>query len=286
MLKPPMPDGLVDSMSPDAAKKDLTPPRRKGEYLLVQSDLPNANLQNIGVLLLDTDSDRLYGRFRRDFEEFAGDETDWFKELPEYIVQMAKQLGAQKCLEWMESTLSNALQISTRRTVSIEGDALATMDRLYAAHIRPKVLQFRTHLPQYSLEAAAGRFGRQMEVEPEGWVEVRTDLPLTEDMFVVHVEGHSMEPTIPDASLCAFRSQISGSWDGKALLLEDYGESGGSRHTVKLCHLSKSKDPNRPSDIAWLHHRWTLQSMNPAYESWEVASAERIRPLGEFLFVV
>jgi hypothetical protein len=257
-----------------------------GDYLLLQAELPNANLQSIGLLLLELDSDRLCCRFRRDFEEFAGEEADWFKELPEYILQMADELGGHKCLEWMESTLSNTLRISKRKRVPIQKNATSTVDMLYAKHIRPKVLRFRTHLPQYSLEAAAGKFGRQMNVEPEGWVEVRTNLPLTGDMFVVHVEGHSMEPAIPDSSLCVFRSIISGSWEGKVLLLEDYGESGGSRHTVKLCRLSKSVDPHGQGDMAWLHHRMTLESTNPAYESWDIASAEKIRPLGEFLFVV
>jgi hypothetical protein len=268
------------SQKPASRKVDV------GEYLLVEAELPSASLQNIGVLLLDTKSDQLYFRFRRDFEEIAGEDADWFRELPEYILHMGKKLGGQQCIEWLESTLSNSLRISERKRVRIERSAIATVDALYAKHIRPKVLRFRTHLPQYSLEAAAGKFGRQMNVDPEGWVEVRTDLPLTKDMFVVHVEGHSMEPTIPDGSLCAFRSVISGSWQGKVLLLEDYGESGGSRHTVKLCHLSKSIDPNGRGDVAWLHHRMTLESTNPAYESWDVASAEKIRPLGEFLFVV
>ena len=282
MIKLHNPDNLDNCVPQKAA------PRMDafGDYLLLQAELPNANLQNIGVLLLDTDSDRLCCRFRRDFQEFAGVEADWFNELPGYILQMSNELGGQKCLEWMESTLSNTLRISERKRVLIQKSATATVDVLYAKHIRPKVLRFRTHLPQYSLEAAAGKFGRQMNVEPEGWVEVRTDLPLTEDMFVVHVEGHSMEPTIPDASLCVFRSIISGSWEGKVLLLEDYGESGGSRHTVKLCRLSKSVDPNGEGDVAWLHHRMTLESTNPAYQSWDVASAEKIRPLGEFLFVV
>jgi hypothetical protein len=258
VMKPHNPGNSVERVSQKAASRM----DGIGDYLLVQAELPSANRQNIGILLLDTDSDRLYCRFRRDFEEFAGNEADWFKELPEYILQMANELGGQKCLEWMESTLSNTLRISKRKRVPIQKSATTTVDVLYAKHIRPKVLRFRTHLPQYSLEAAAGKFGRQMNVEPEGWVEVRTDFPLTEDMFVAHVEGHSMEPTIPDASLSVFRSMISGSWEGKVLLLEDYGESGGSRHTVRLCRLSESVDPNGQGNMAWLHHRMTLVSTN------------------------
>jgi hypothetical protein len=125
---------------------------------------------------------------------------------------------------------------------------------MYTEYLRPTVLPFVTHLPQYSLEAAAGKFGRQMAIEPEGWVEVHTEMPLTEDMFVVHVEGHSMEPQIPAGSLCAFRHKIAGSWNGKVLLIEQYGEAGGCRYTVKVCHISKNVDPTQQGDEAWLHH--------------------------------
>lgn len=125
-----------------------------------------------------------------------------------------------------------------------------------------------------------------MPVEPEGWVEVDTQMPLTDDMFVVHVEGHSMEPQIPSGSLCAFRHRIAGSWDGKVLLIEQYGESGGCRYTVKECHLSKNVDPTQPGEEAWLHQRITMESRNQEYTPWDVPSDGKIRPLGEFLFVV
>jgi hypothetical protein len=134
--------------------------------------------------------------------------------------------------------------VSTRKRVLIEDCAATTVHRLYAKLIRPKVLPYRTHLPQYTLEAAAGRFGRHMVVNPQGWVEVRTDLPLTDDMFVIHVHGHSMEPEIPDVCLCAFRSKIVDSREGKVLLIEHCNELGGGSHTVKVVRASKAVDPN------------------------------------------
>ena len=180
----------------------------------------------------------------------------------------------------------NAVRISPRKRVLIGDRAATTVDRLYAKLIRPKVLPFRTHLPQYTLEAAAGRFGEQMAVEPEGWVEVHTGIPLTDDMFVAHVDGHSMEPKIPYVCLCAFRSKIGASTEGKVLLIGHCNESGGGSYTVKLVHASKAVDPNQEGDPAWLHQRLTLESINRDYSSWDVASAEEIRVLGEFLFVV
>ena len=69
------------------------PTRFKGKYLLVQAALPNTNIENIGILLLDADSDRLYCRFRRDFEEFPGAESDWFRRLPDAVSTIANELG-------------------------------------------------------------------------------------------------------------------------------------------------------------------------------------------------
>jgi Peptidase S24-like len=265
---------------------ELLPPAKfKGAYFVLQTVLPNSKLKNIGVLLHDARVDRLYCRFRRDIGEFPGNNIDRLQQLPRVISEMAHELGAAKCLAWLESTSSIIVGMSEQRSILID-DCFRTLERLYAKHIHPNVLRFWTHLPRYSLEAAAGKFGRQMVVEPEGWVEVRSAIPLTDDMFVTHVKGHSMEPTIPDASLCAFRSKMEGAWDGKILLLEHYGESGGSRYTVKLCRLSKDVDPTPPGDDAWLHQRVTLESINPEYKSWDSASADKVRPLGEFLFVV
>jgi SOS-response transcriptional repressor LexA len=151
-----------------------------------------------------------------------------------------------------------------------------------------KVLPFKTHLPVYSLEAAAGKFGKQqIEMETEGWVAVPPGhLPLTESMFVTHIKGGSMEPQIPDGSLCAFTGNVPTPYDGKVLLMERYEEVGGNRFTVEQYRTSDQIDPHREGDREWLHERITLKPINPDYASWEVASDEKIRVLGEFAFVV
>jgi hypothetical protein len=257
----------------------------QGAYHVVQADLPHASVQNIGILLR-AENDRLLALWRRDFDEFAGVHTHLLKQLSSDFPDKARELGTQKCLEWLKAASSRVVRVCRRRRILIEYAAVSTLNALYARNIRPCVLPFRTHLPQYSLEAAADKFGRQMAVEPEGWVEVRTDIPLNGEMFAAHVEGHSMEPLIPDASLCVFQHCITDPWDGKVQLVEQYGESGGSRHTVKLCHLSTNVDPTQRGDKGWRHQRVTLDSINPNYESWDVAANGKIRALGEFLFVV
>ena len=44
---------------------------------------------------------------------------------------------------------------------------------------RTEVIPFVTHVPLYSLRAAATKFGEDMEVEQEGWVERRRDASST-----------------------------------------------------------------------------------------------------------
>jgi SOS-response transcriptional repressor LexA len=257
----------------------------KGEYVLVQAAVPGARIEDIGVLLIDSESNQLHSRFRRDIQAFAGDEWEWFENLGEDVSKNAERLGGRECLDWMEATLSHILRISERVTVLVD-NYHQTAERLYLRYIRPKVLPFRTHLPRYSLQAAAGRFGRQMPVDPEGWTEVWPHVPLTEDMFVSHIKGHSMEPAIPDGSLGVFKGNIVGSSNGKIVLVEQYGEPGGNRYTVKRYRISKNPDSHDEGKHPCLNERITLESINPAYKSWDVSPTAKVRILGEFLFVV
>jgi len=59
-------------------------------------------------------------------------------------------------------------------------------------------------------------------VEEEGWVRAPSKLRLTLDMFVGRMVGRSMEPRIPDGSLCVFRAGVVGSWQVKLLLADEW----------------------------------------------------------------
>ena len=150
------------------------------------------------------------------------------------------------------------------------------------------ILHFRSHLPIYSLAAAAGAFGEQQtEINPEGWVAVPPGpVLLTSDMFVTHITGRSMEPLIPDGTLCAFRSRVSAPYEGKIVLVEDYSKVGGNRYSVKRYRASTQGDPVKEDDPAWLHERITLESINPEYRPMEIESERKVNVIGEFLFVV
>src|SRR4029078_13541229 len=87
---------------------------------------------------------------------------------------------------------------------------------------------FIPHLPMYTFQAAAGKFGEDREIEAEDWVRGPERLRLTEHMFVARVVGRSMEPRIPDGSLCVFQAKVAGSRQGKLVLVERFGSTDTS----------------------------------------------------------
>jgi SOS-response transcriptional repressor LexA len=255
---------------------------KKGQAVYLQAALPGQGRVNIGVLLFDPEEDRLYSRFRRDWDAVAEDEDDRevLEALAFDIEAKASELGAARLLEFLEEHLSNALLVTEREEVAA-ADFSARLNRLYREHVDVEIRPFRTHLPVFSLRAAAGRLSDADEVEPEGWEEMPADLKLTDDMFVAHVTGHSMEPRIPDGSLCVFKRNVTGSRQGRLLVIEHTGlaENQG-RYTIKRYRSEK-----RMTEEGWEHARVTLEPLNPAYEPWDLAPDE-FRVVAEFVRVV
>ena len=128
-------------------------------------------------------------------------------------------------------------------------------------------------------DAVLGLDGRLRDLPPG-------PIRLTRDMFVSHIKGNSMEPLIPDGGLCAFKSNVSEPYDGKILLMEDYGEIGGNRYSVKRYRVSGNADPAGDATPGWLHQRFTLESLNTDFAPMEIASARKVHVIGEFVFTV
>jgi SOS-response transcriptional repressor LexA len=251
---------------------------RTGRYAVLQAETPQQGLVNIGVLLQEPRSDSLRLRFRRDLDSLVDDAEDRevLEALAGDLAGKAQELGAEKLFEYLESSLSGAIRLTDREEVLVE-DAGRALDRLYLQNVQSNVLKFRTHLPLYSLRAAAGKFLENQEISEEGWVEAPEDLRLGTDMFVAHVLGHSMEPRIPDGSLCVFRYDVAGSRIGRLVLAEERGAGGNERYAVKRYHRDP-KDPER---------KITLQSLNHDYPDWLLdADEEKYRILAEFVRVL
>ncbi len=257
---------------------------RRGELSIVEVALPGEPPVAVGIVLRDVESGEWRLRFRRDWEAFAGDEAEVLSSLAEDFEAGIGAEGIGKWLDRCEDTLSNTVRIGGREAVLI-GNLDRDTARLYERHVRPAVLPFRTHLPRFSARVAAGRFLDDNEVNAEDWVETPADLRLDPGMFVVQITGRSMEPKIPDGSLCVFRAAVEGTRQGKLLLVErrDVSESGG-RYTVKRYRSVKQA---AGEEGEWRHAKIRMEPLNPEFEAWELEDdAEIFRVVGEFVRVL
>ncbi len=255
---------------------------RRGQFSVIQAELPGMGVVNLGVLLQDPESDTLLVRFRRDLELLADEEDlEVLAGLADDLSAKAHEMGAGRLLEYLESTLSGTVRITDREPVLVE-DFSRALDRLYRQNVPSKVLEFRTHLPRYSLQVAAGPFLENREVTEEDWIETPEGLRLEEGMFVAEIAGRSMEPQIPDGSLCVFRRGVTGSREGRLVLVENLETSGNNRYTVKRYRSEKTQTGGE-----WRHTRIRLESLNPDYPSWDLdPDEEKYRILAEFVRVL
>jgi SOS-response transcriptional repressor LexA len=255
---------------------------QNARYMILTLELPGAGRKNAGVLLEDPSTDRLWVRLRRDWEEFAPEEAEVLAAMEYDLTAKAQEMGATQLLAYLEDTLSNTLLVTDRRDVVV-GDFERALARLYREHVQSTVRPFVTHLPRYSLAVAAGKFLENREVEEEAWEEAPSDLRLTRELFVARIQGRSMEPKIPDGSLCVFRQGVTGSRQGRLVLVEQLGGGANDRYTVKRYASEKIQR----EDGTWSHDNITLIPLNPDFESWTLdPEEERFRIVAEFVRVL
>lgn len=255
---------------------------QNARYMILSLELPGAGRRNAGVLLQDPSTDRLWVRLRRDWQEFAPEEAEVLAALEYDLTAKAQEMGAAQLLRYLEDTLSNTLLATDRRDFLVENFEQA-LARLYREHVQATVRPFVTHLPRYTLAVAAGSFLENQEVSEDGWEETPPDLRLTVEMFVAQIVGRSMEPTIPDGSLCVFRRGVTGSRQGRLVLVEQRGDGGNDRYTVKRYHSQKAQR----EDGTWSHEKIMLEPLNPEFEAWTLEpEEERFRIVAEFVRVL
>lgn len=246
--------------------------------------------QPVGVIVVDGETGHIEVRMRESTElvdlELDEDEAEVLDAVAADLVARAKEDGAMELLDSLEDSLSNFLRVSDRERIALSRGLSATAEELYAEHVDPEVRPFVTHLPLYSLQAAATRFGEQMDVDEDSdsldWIRIAGTArrSLTKDMFVAQVVGRSMEPLIPDGSFCIFRAATAGSRQGKRLLIEQFTElDRASRYTVKRYTSAKRVNPETGE---WEHERIRLEPLNPEFEAFDLGP-EDFRVVAEFI---
>ncbi len=274
------------------------------DYVVLQLALPGQAVSNIGIYLLDPSADRGYLRLRSDWQQIAADEDrEVLEPLGADLERLSDEMGGRAFLGLIEDSFSNVIQLTPRETVNVGGSTSAgayprALARLYEQHVEPvPIRRFETHLPLYSLRAAATRFGEDMEVDehdPETpWLETPQSLKLDPRMFIARVVGPSMEPLIPDGSLCIFRAGVAGSRQGKRLLVWERATSdSGGRYTVKTYRSTKqAARPHDPAeeDASWEHSEIVLEPLNPAFQPMRYTAGDEgraFRVIGEFVQVL
>ncbi|HUI81325.1 MAG TPA: S24 family peptidase [Bryobacteraceae bacterium] len=257
--------------------------RRQGTYVLLEAALPERPLQTIGVLLADLEGNRCFIRMRQRYEELADPEdAEVLEALEQDMRERAQEMGADQYLLWLEDSLSNAVRISERQAIAVDSFT-RVLDRLYSQHVETVNVQpFVTHVPLFSLRAAAGHLGEDMPSAEEDWVRAPEGMRLAPDLFVAHVAGRSMEPRIPDGSLNLFRFRPVGSRHGKILLIQRFGAlDETARYTIKR-YTSKKVETGEDQ---WQHERIRLEPLNPEFEAWDVGP-EDFAVVAEWLRVI
>src|SRR5581483_10616819 len=257
--------------------------RRRGAYAVLEAALPERAPQPIGVLLIDPESDRLWVRMRESYDGLADQEDAEVLELLDRdIPARAAEMGAEAYLTSLEDSLSNAVRVTDRRPVQVDSFT-RVLDRLYGDHIEPlEVKPYVTHVPLYTLRAAAGKLGEEMESAEEDWVRAPEGVHLDPNLFAAHVVGRSMEPRIPDGSLNLFRFHPVGSRQGKIVLVERFGAlEETARYTVKRYTSQKVQT----GEDEWRHERIRLEPLNPEFEAWD-AERHDFAVVAEWLRVI
>jgi phage repressor protein C with HTH and peptisase S24 domain len=247
-----------------------------------------------GILLADNESGELTLRLRDSscLEGLDEGERDILDALTDDLERKGREMGALRLLDTLEDSLSGFFRVSGRSAISYSGEARVTVDRLFDQFVDNEfvdsefmdndVRHFISHLPVYNLRAAATKFGEQMESdeEPLRWVRAPENLRLHEGMFVATVVGRSMEPRIPDGSACIFRAPVTGSRNGRLLLIEKFGAAEASRYTVKRYArqgaLVESADREGPI---------RLEPLNKEFPSFDL-TADEFRVIAEFVQVL
>jgi phage repressor protein C with HTH and peptisase S24 domain len=258
---------------------------RPGFWSLLELAQPGEKPRPLGILFVDRTTDRLTTRLLNSsaFDDLEEREIDILDFLAGDLQSKADERGAAAVLGSLEDSLSGFLRIGDRTEIEYNGSPERTADRLFDEYVDNEVQPYVTHLPLYGLRAAATKFGEGMESSLEEWVRVDTGrVRPTSDMFVARVVGRSMEPLIPDDSLCIFRAGVTGSRQGKRVLIEKFGETDfASRYTVKRYTSHKSYD----SEGNWQHEEIRLEPLNPEFESFTLGPDE-FRVIAEFVEVL
>ena len=157
----------------------------------------------------------------------------------------------------------------------LAGASVQPVRRLLRLVTPPETGRYVNCVPLVPLQAAAGAFGDPHAIPDESdweWVEFDTGRSLRPGMFVAPVVGRSMEPPVPDGAYCLFASPVTGTRQGRTVLVQlrdTVDPDTGERFTVKRYRSEKTAD-----EEGWRHVRIVLEPVNPDFEPIELKTED------------
>ena len=239
--------------------------------------------ENCGIVLTDPDSGECAFRFRRDWEEFAGEEADVLRAIAEDLPQKQSEMGTAAFLTWLDETLSNTMRVLPP-CPTLCGELDRTANTLYRRMVHSTVRRYETHLPLIPIDLAAGALGEDRAAGAKEWIEAAVPgrRGLTEDFFIVRIHGRSMEPQIPDGSLCVFRSYYGGSRKHGIFIVQRIATMDeGGEYTIKRYDSVKKADGD-----TWSHQQIRMKPGNPEFQEWDLREEDRLVTIAEFVCVL
>jgi phage repressor protein C with HTH and peptisase S24 domain len=263
------------------------PQVRLASWRLLELAAPGQSVKPLGIVLVDQTTDQFYVRLRDSaaFQDLEEQEIDLLDALGQDLETKGQELGGRAVLASMEE-FSGFLRTTDCAEIVCRGGAARTADRLFDEYVDSEVRRWVTHVPVYALRAAATKFGESMNANPEGgdaqWVRAPRGTRLEPGMFTAQVVGRSMEPLIPDGSFCLFRTPVTGSRQGRKLLIEQFSETDfAARYTVKKYTSVK----RQTSEEDWEHERIRLEPLNREFPAFDLGP-DQFRVIAEFIAVL
>jgi type I restriction enzyme R subunit len=243
---------------------------------IVEAALGDDNLRKAAAV---NSADKFELLFKNVLEQLFTDRMDQNEDI---FVRFMNDARFQKVVTgWMADEAYRRLRSDMEVSGSDHGARMRMADPEPAA-------RYVTCVPIVPLKVAAGAFGDPQHVDDGGfaWVEVATAQRLRRGMFVAQVVGRSMEPSIPDGAFCLFASPVTGSRQGRTVLVQlsdALDPESGQRYTVKRYDSAKLE-----TEEAWQHVRITLKPTNPEFSPIVLDSVDedRVQVIAELVEVL
>ena len=256
-----------------------------GSVSIVLLEMPGQAPVRVGVLLEDPADNRLYLRFRRDWDVIAPAEAEVLSELESDLAAKAQEMGASRVLDQLQDTLSNTLTISAPREVMVEDfgrAARALLSGTGPCHGAPFCNAFAALFAGGGRGQISGK-SRGREMRRLGRVARRAASDAGDvcraHRGALHGAAHSRRQPV----------RVPRRGDGFARRPPGAGGIPGRRRRTTATPSSAITACKRQQapDGSWEHEIIRLEPLNPEFEAWELTPEEdRFRIVAEFVQVL